>query len=77
MAVWRRGDVWIWRGPASAHGFVSVWFAENPFNWSVLPAAAACAVVTERLRIGIGVFNPFSPGVSCKHHKGDMGGHKK
>ena len=21
--------------------------------------------------------NPFSPSVSCKHHKGDMGGHKK
>ena len=45
---------------AEAHGFASIWFAENPFNRGVLPAAAACAVATERLRIGIGVFNPFN-----------------
>ena len=43
-----------------AHGFTSVWFAENPFNRGILPAAAACSVMTERLRIGIGVFNPFN-----------------
>ena len=45
---------------AEAGGFASVWFAENPFNRGVLPAAAACAAVTGRLRIGIGVFNPFN-----------------
>ncbi len=45
---------------AEAAGFASVWFAENPFGRGVLPAAAACAVATERVRIGIGVFNPFN-----------------
>lgn len=45
---------------AEAHGFASVWFAENPFDRGVLPTASACAVATERLRIGIGVFNPFN-----------------
>jgi 5,10-methylenetetrahydromethanopterin reductase len=45
---------------AEANGYASVWFAENPFNRGVLPAAAACSVVTGRLRIGIGVFNPFN-----------------
>lgn len=45
---------------AEANGFWSVWFAENPFGRGVLPAAAASAVATSRLRIGIGVFNPFN-----------------
>ena len=45
---------------AEAAGFASVWFAENPFGRGVLPAAAACAVATKRVRIGIGVFNPFN-----------------
>jgi 5,10-methylenetetrahydromethanopterin reductase len=45
---------------ADAAGFVSVWFAENAFARGILPAAAACAVATERLQIGAGVFNPFS-----------------
>src|SRR5215831_19877830 len=45
---------------ADALGFACVWFAENPFNRGVLPAAAACAVATERLGIGIGVFNPYN-----------------
>jgi 5,10-methylenetetrahydromethanopterin reductase len=43
-----------------AAGLAAVWFAENPFSRGVLPAAAACAVATERVRIGIGVFNPFN-----------------
>ena len=43
-----------------AAGLAAVWFAENPFGRGVLPAAAACAVATERVRIGIGVFNPFN-----------------
>jgi 5,10-methylenetetrahydromethanopterin reductase len=45
---------------ADAAGFTSAWFAENPFARGILPAASACAVATERLRIGAGVFNPFS-----------------
>src|SRR5262245_29937654 len=45
---------------ADANGFDSVWFAENPFNRGVLPAASACAVATSRVRIGIGVFNPYN-----------------
>jgi 5,10-methylenetetrahydromethanopterin reductase len=45
---------------ADAGGFDSVWFAENPFNRGVLPAASACAAATSRVRIGIGVFNPYN-----------------
>ena len=41
-------------------GLSGIWFAENPFNRGVLPAAAACAVATRTLRIGAGVFNPYS-----------------
>jgi 5,10-methylenetetrahydromethanopterin reductase len=45
---------------AEANGFVSVWFAENPFNRGVLPAAAACAAATRRVGIGVGVLNPYN-----------------
>jgi 5,10-methylenetetrahydromethanopterin reductase len=45
---------------AEAAGFTGAWFAENPFGRGILPAAAACAVATRRLRIGAGVFNPFN-----------------
>jgi len=45
---------------AERHRFSSVWFAENPFGRGALPAASACAAATERVRIGIGVFNPFN-----------------
>jgi hypothetical protein len=45
---------------AEANNFASVWFAENPFERGVLPTAAACAAATERIRIGIGVWNPFN-----------------
>ena len=45
---------------AEANNFASVWFAENPFERGVLPAAAACAVATQHIRIGIGVWNPFN-----------------
>jgi 5,10-methylenetetrahydromethanopterin reductase len=45
---------------AEAAGFAAVWFAENPFARGILPAASACAVATQRLGIGAGVFNPFN-----------------
>src|SRR5262245_5895402 len=45
---------------ADEAGFTGLWFAENPFNRGILPAAAACAVETRRIRIGSGVFNPFN-----------------
>ena len=45
---------------AEANGFASLWFAENPFNRGVLPAAAACAAATSRIGIGIGVLNPYN-----------------
>jgi 5,10-methylenetetrahydromethanopterin reductase len=45
---------------AEANNLASVWFAENPFERGVLPAAAACAIATQRIRIGIGVWNPYN-----------------
>jgi len=45
---------------AEVAGFGGVWFAENPFNRSTLPTAAVCAAATRKLRIGAGVFNPYS-----------------
>src|SRR5262249_39394880 len=45
---------------AETSGFASLWFAENPFDRGVLPAAAACAAATERIGIGIGVLNPYN-----------------
>jgi 5,10-methylenetetrahydromethanopterin reductase len=45
---------------AEAAGFASVWFAENPFQRGAIATAGACAAATQRVRIGIGVVNPFS-----------------
>jgi 5,10-methylenetetrahydromethanopterin reductase len=45
---------------AEVVGFGGVWFAENPFNRGTLSTAAACAAATHKLRIGAGVFNPYS-----------------
>src|SRR5271170_2318656 len=45
---------------AERSGFAAIWFAENPFQRGVLPAVAACLVRTERIVIGIGVFNPYN-----------------
>ncbi len=47
-------------GIAEAHGFHTVWFAENAFARGVLPAASACAAATARIGIGIGVLNPYN-----------------
>lgn len=45
---------------AEAAGIGAVWFAENPFNRGIIPAAAACAAATTTLQIGAGVFNPYN-----------------
>ena len=45
---------------AEASGLASVWFAENPFQHGVIPAAAASAWTTRRLRIGLGIVNVYS-----------------
>jgi 5,10-methylenetetrahydromethanopterin reductase len=45
---------------AERAGLSSVWFAENPYARGAWPAAAACAVATRRVRIGLGVFNPYN-----------------
>jgi 5,10-methylenetetrahydromethanopterin reductase len=45
---------------AEEAGFDSLWFAENPFARSALPAASACAAVTGRVAIGLGIVNPYT-----------------
>jgi len=45
---------------AETNGFHGLWFAENPFDRGALPAAASCALATNRVAIGIGVFNPYN-----------------
>lgn len=45
---------------AEAAGFSSVWFAENPFERGVLPAVSACAALTERIGIGVGIVTPYN-----------------
>src|SRR5690242_9923478 len=45
---------------AERPGFATIWFAENPFSRGAWPAAAACAVSTRRIRLGLGVFNPHT-----------------
>src|SRR5262250_1988693 len=43
---------------AERAGFSTVWFAENQFSRGAWPGAAACAVATRAIRIGLGVLNP-------------------
>jgi 5,10-methylenetetrahydromethanopterin reductase len=40
-----------------ANGFDSLWFAENPFHRGVVPVAGACAAITRRISIGLGIVN--------------------
>jgi 5,10-methylenetetrahydromethanopterin reductase len=42
-----------------ANGLASVWFAENPLERGALPALAACAAATQRIELGVGVWNPY------------------
>jgi 5,10-methylenetetrahydromethanopterin reductase len=45
---------------AETAGFASVWFAENPFERGVLPSVSACAALTDRVQIGIGIVSPYT-----------------
>jgi len=45
---------------ADAAGFDALWFAENPYGRGVIPSVAACMIATQRIEVGIGVFNPFN-----------------
>ena len=45
---------------AEEAALASVWFAENPLQRGVLATAGACAAATKRLRVGIGVVNPYT-----------------
>jgi 5,10-methylenetetrahydromethanopterin reductase len=45
---------------AERAGFSTIWFPENPFGRGAWPSATACAIATRRIRIGLGVFNPFN-----------------
>lgn len=47
-------------GAAEDAGFTSIWFAENPLQRGIMATAGACATATRRLRIGVGVINPYS-----------------
>ena len=44
---------------AETNRFTTVWFAENPFERGVFPLASACLLATQRIRIGIGIVNPY------------------
>ncbi len=45
---------------AERAGMAALWFAENPFNRGVLPAVSGCILATSRIRVGIGVWNPYN-----------------
>src|SRR5258706_13763076 len=45
---------------AEASHLAALWFAENPFTRGILPAIAACAVATRRIKLGVGVWNPYN-----------------
>src|SRR5438876_2097012 len=45
---------------AEEAGFSTVWFAENAFARGAMSGLAASALATSTIRLGIGVFNPFT-----------------
>ena len=47
---------------AESGGYSSLWFAENPLHRAILPAVSACALRTERVRLGLRAefFNVFN-----------------
>ena len=49
-----------WASLAEELGFDSVWVAEDYFQGGAFSVATACALATTRVRVGIGVVNPFT-----------------
>ena len=49
-----------WASLAEELGFDSVWVAEDYFQGGAFSVATACALATTRIRVGIGVVNPFT-----------------
>ncbi len=49
-----------WASLAEDLGFDSVWVAEDYFQGGAFSVATACALATTRIRVGIGVVNPFT-----------------
>ena len=45
---------------AEEMGLESFWLSEDYFQAGAFSLAAACSVVTERIKIGIGVINPYT-----------------
>lgn len=45
---------------ADRHGLNTLWITDEAFFRGAVPLAAACAQVTERLRIGLGVVTPYN-----------------
>jgi alkanesulfonate monooxygenase SsuD/methylene tetrahydromethanopterin reductase-like flavin-dependent oxidoreductase (luciferase family) len=58
-------DLVVAKECAEALGFHTLWFAENPFGRAILPAVSACAADTSRVRLGLGILNPY------QHHDPD------
>lgn len=44
---------------ADERGLSSLWIADEPFFRGAMPAAVACAMRTRRIRIGLGIVNPY------------------
>ncbi|MDQ7829442.1 MAG: LLM class flavin-dependent oxidoreductase [Armatimonadota bacterium] len=44
---------------ADTLGIPSIWITDEPFFRGAMPTAGACAWATERIRIGLGVVNPY------------------
>ena len=49
-----------WASLAEDLGFDSVWIAEDYFQGGAFSVATACALATSRVRLGIGVVNPYT-----------------
>lgn len=45
---------------AEANGHDALWLVEDLWHRGAVPLATACALATERIRIGVGVLNPYT-----------------
>jgi 5,10-methylenetetrahydromethanopterin reductase len=53
------GDAPSTRVVAEANGLTTLWITDEAFFRGAVPIAVACAGVTSRIRIGLGVVNPY------------------